>query len=92
MTFDGETISLRPSIGNWNTPCRSHYVINRNRIIEAGPWDEQQIQDERGRDKKAKARFYGTSLGREDEVLAADTTLKTKPRSGRWRRIKQWFR
>ena len=28
MTFDGETISLRPSIGNWTLKCRSHYVID----------------------------------------------------------------
>ena len=28
MTFDGETISLSPSIGNWNLRCRSHYVKN----------------------------------------------------------------
>jgi Family of unknown function (DUF6527) len=35
MTFDGETISLSPSIGNWNFDCRSHYFIRRGRIIEA---------------------------------------------------------
>jgi hypothetical protein len=32
LTFDGETVSLRPSIGNWNFPCRSHYWITKNRI------------------------------------------------------------
>jgi hypothetical protein len=26
LTFDGQ-VSLRPSIGNWALPCRSHYVI-----------------------------------------------------------------
>lgn len=24
LSFDGETISLDPSIGNWSLPCRSH--------------------------------------------------------------------
>lgn len=35
LMFDGETISLSPSIGNWNFPCRSHYWIKQNRIITA---------------------------------------------------------
>ena len=25
LTFDGKTISLNPSIGNWSFPCQSHY-------------------------------------------------------------------
>ena len=33
LTFDGESISLNPSIGNWNFECRSHYWIRRNRVI-----------------------------------------------------------
>lgn len=60
MTFDGETVSLNPSIGNWTLPCRSHYVITRGRVIEAGPWTDKQVEGERRRDRAAKARFYGT--------------------------------
>jgi Family of unknown function (DUF6527) len=41
MTFDGKTISLSPSIGNWNFVCRSHYFIRRGRIVEATAWTEQ---------------------------------------------------
>ena len=36
LIFDGETISLSPSIGNWNFPCRSHYWIS-NSCVE---WEE----------------------------------------------------
>lgn len=32
MTFDGETVSLHPSISNRICPRRSHYWIKRNRI------------------------------------------------------------
>ena len=35
LLFDGETISLSPSIGNWNFPCRSHYWIKYDKIIMA---------------------------------------------------------
>jgi hypothetical protein len=37
LTFDGDSISLSPSIGNWNFTCRSHYWIERNTAIEAFP-------------------------------------------------------
>ena len=59
MTFDGDTISLRPSIGNWTLKCRSHYVIDRGNVIDAGPWSDEQVEAERRRDRTAKARFYG---------------------------------
>lgn len=35
LIYDGESVSLRPSIGNWNFPCKSHYFITQNRIILA---------------------------------------------------------
>lgn len=55
MVFDGETVSLHPSIGNWNFPCRSHYFIKRDRVIPAGPKRPQTVHlakgsfDDRGR-------------------------------------------
>ena len=33
LIFDGRTISLEPSIGNWRYSCRSHYWITNNRVI-----------------------------------------------------------
>ncbi len=30
LTFDGISISLYPSIGNWNFDCQSHYWIKNN--------------------------------------------------------------
>jgi len=59
MTFDGDTVSLSPSVGNWNQKCRSHYVIQRSRVFESGPWSKAQVEAERRRDKKAKAAHYG---------------------------------
>lgn len=32
LTYDGETISLHPSIGNWSFDCRSHYFVKNNKI------------------------------------------------------------
>jgi hypothetical protein len=43
LTFDGETVSLWPSIGNWTLPCRSHYVIDRSRAIDGDFWNARRI-------------------------------------------------
>lgn len=31
--FDGETVTLYPSVGSWKFPCRSHYVIRRGTAV-----------------------------------------------------------
>lgn len=59
MTYDGASVSLTPSIGNWQLPCRSHYFIRHGRVIEAEPWSAAQVKAEKRRDKAAKSRFYG---------------------------------
>jgi len=63
LTFDGESVSLWPSIGNWQLACRSHYIVDQGRVVRSGAWTPRQIEGERRRDKAAKARHYGTSAG-----------------------------
>jgi hypothetical protein len=58
LIFDGETISLSPSIGNWNFPCRSHYIIRQSRVLGAESWEEKQIEQGRWRDKNRKQKHY----------------------------------
>ena len=59
ITFDGDTVSVSPSIGNWSLPCQSHYWIVRNRISWAPRWTAEQIAAGRARDRAAKNRYYG---------------------------------
>lgn len=33
LTFDGNGITLYPSVGNWNFKCQSHYWVKNNSII-----------------------------------------------------------
>jgi hypothetical protein len=35
--------SLWPSVGNWQLPCRSHYIIGNGHIHWAGAWSDAQI-------------------------------------------------
>lgn len=32
LVYDGQSVSLDPSIGNWSLPCRSHYWIDHGRV------------------------------------------------------------
>src|SRR4051794_39480620 len=61
MIFDGETVSLWPSVGSWTLRCRSHYIIERGNVLEAGPWSDEQVAVERRRDKAAKDHYFGTT-------------------------------
>ena len=58
LTWDGETVTLDPSIGNWSLPCQSHYWIARNTIIWARKWSRPEIEAGRAKDKRAKSRYY----------------------------------
>jgi hypothetical protein len=58
VTFDGETVSLWPSIGRWQLPCRSHYWIRRNQIVWAKPWTDRQIREGREEDAEDLRRYY----------------------------------
>jgi hypothetical protein len=92
MIFDGETVSLNPSVGNWTLDCRSHYVIKRGRVIEAGPWTDEQVAAERLRDQMAKSRHYA----QQPKVSKApghtlDLEHETEAKSI-WQRIWHFFR
>lgn len=96
MTFDGESISLHPSVGNWNQKCRSHYVIQRSRVLEAGPWSASQVEAERRRDKGAKAAHYSQLREAKPGVASPAEGSTSSPATGRpsqsiWSRFKVWL-
>lgn len=49
LTYNGDCISMNPSIGNWSFDCRSHYWIRGGRVIWASPWSDEQIKAGRQR-------------------------------------------
>jgi hypothetical protein len=50
LIFDGETISLYPSIGNWNLKCQSHYWITESKVVWATKWNKKRIAAVRKKD------------------------------------------
>jgi hypothetical protein len=90
MIYDGESVSLWPSIGNWTLACRSHYMIDRGRVLEAGPWSDRQIAAERSRDHAAKARYYGAPASTESIAPPDDSPQLTA--EGLLSRVRRWTR
>ncbi len=50
--YDGESVSLKPSIGNYQFPCKSHYWIKRNRV----EWVDEGLSKDVHLGKKTKGR------------------------------------
>jgi hypothetical protein len=61
LIFDGETISLEPSIGNWSFPCQSHYWIRQNKVVWARRMSREQIAAGRARDRALKAAYFDSA-------------------------------
>src|SRR6266550_2998669 len=70
LIFDGDTVSLDPSIGNWSLPCKSHYWITRNRVEWAAQWTRKQIEAGRAEDRRAKDAYFKAETA---------TTTQTEP-------------
>jgi hypothetical protein len=58
LIFDGETISLSPSIGNWSFDCQSHYWIRESRVIWAPALSKEKVEANRVGDRRQKHRYY----------------------------------
>src|SRR5438132_3200206 len=52
LSFDGKSVSLDPSIGSWELPCRSHYWITRNQVEWAPAWSRERISRQRSTDRE----------------------------------------
>jgi Family of unknown function (DUF6527) len=60
LTFDGENVSLHPSVGNWNLPCRSHYVLSSGQVIAASSWSDEEVAFGQARDRRARMAYYAS--------------------------------
>ncbi|MFF5931594.1 DUF6527 family protein [Streptomyces hydrogenans] len=55
LTYDGENVSLTPSIGNWSLPCQSHYWIRHGRVRWSRRYSPAEIDQNRDRDRRLLA-------------------------------------
>lgn len=86
LSFDGETVSLHPSIGNWSFDCQSHYWIRRNQVRWAERWSPEQIAAGRARDRARKVE-QSDDLHRETRRVAIGRSHQSL-----LRRVARWLR
>lgn len=58
LFFDGVSIGLDPSVGNWSFDCKSHYWIKKNRVVWAKKWSDEMIIMNRKLDLELKKSYY----------------------------------
>lgn len=96
---EGNTVTLHPSIGNWNFKCNSHYWIRKNRVQWAPSMSSQQIQLVQENDKRDMERHIAQSNTRKigNTIEQPTTELITEAAASRsgltvlWRWLKSWW-
>jgi hypothetical protein len=89
MTFDGETVSLNPSVGNWLQNCRSHYVIRNGKVIDAGPWSDERIAVGLAHDRAARVEMFDKD-GSQSATAAVPQSTPVRKQSI-WAKLKAWI-
>lgn len=84
LIFDGETVSLRPSVGSSGLACNSHYIIERNWVRWCRPLTEWEAARDRERDLATVDRYFDPNLLPGSGLPAQPQTTK---RVGFWRRL-----
>ena len=87
MTYDGETVSLAPSVGNWSMACQSHYWLDGGSVRWLGRWTPEQIAKGRARDRLVTARALGESAD-----SGAEPESEPKQRERWWSKARKRLR
>lgn len=89
ITFDGQSISMWPSIGNWDFHCRSHYIIRRGQVqwvpaISYAAVTAGSRSDKKAKDARVKRFDFAAA-----QVLAMPeaTQFRSERTNSFWRRI-----
>lgn len=90
LTYDGISISLSPSVGNWSFDCESHYWIVKNTVRWADLWSAEEINAGREHARRTKEKYYATD---ESSPVNVERTVQSKSSSSFWSRLpKLWAR
>lgn len=73
LFYDGDTVSVTPSIGNWGFPCRSHYWIRSNQVRWSSDWTDERITAGRARDDRDRERYFADHEAGAHEPETAET-------------------
>jgi hypothetical protein len=85
LIFDGETVSLYPSIGNWSLDCKSHYFIRENKVAWAPPMSRKEIEAARNYGAFEKENYFSRQDSPSDPKTGAASGQDLK--SNIWQRL-----
>lgn len=69
--------SLWPSVGNWQRPCKSHYVISEGEVEWAPRWSEAQVHAGRANEQRRREAYFAQ---------------RKHIRRGTWSYLTQWLK
>ena len=84
LAYNGETVSLSPSVGNWSEKCQSHYVIRDSRIQWADRLPRDKIRSIREKRHRELEDYYG--VGRRPTAQSAARVI------GFWAKVREFIR
>ena len=87
LLYDGEAVSISPSVGNWEYTCRSHYWIKRNQVHWAKSWTPEQIESGRVRDIADLETYFETRA--KPQAVSVPSAMANQ---SRWRLLRRFRR
>lgn len=92
LTYDGVSVSLRPSIGNWSFPCQSHYWITRNKVEWVPKWSSEEVTAGRLSDQRTKEEYFEQTPSSQVECPPEAMAIpEESKRKSWWERFKEWL-
>jgi hypothetical protein len=88
------TVTLKPSVGNWSFPCRSHYQIIRSEVVWAKPMSASQIAMVKANDANdKKAMIDRSNAAKLSPNTRARATLNSLPSkaNGLFAVVRRWL-
>lgn len=86
MSYNGESISLFPSIGNWSFACKSHYWIKESAVVSSYTMDDDEIAKVREQGRLDNERHYSPTRSNDENNEKVIT-----PRKSWLRRFFDWL-
>lgn len=86
LTYNGQGVSMHPSIGNWGFPCRSHYWIKNGKVQWAEDWSTKRIRANRKQDHRTKAKYFNNM-----EQERTESNSGNSKKTSIWKKITHWF-
>lgn len=96
LTFDGDSISVSPSVGNWSLPCRSHYVIDRSQVQWAADWTDEEVEAGRSLDRRRKKARHDAPITPKADASASSRSVTNEQvvaprRDGLFITVRRWI-